>query len=265
MAIDPFFGSIATGLLGGIFGSNNVSSANQMAAEQARENRDWQERMSNTSHQREVEDLRKAGLNPILTATGGSGASTPSGSTSSFQAYDPSSVVSSINSGLKLSAIDKEQLKLQSARTSQDIKESDSRIAVNSSTMQKNAEDIKSAISTQMVNAEMVKKYGAETAKLYQDIEVLKLHPNLVLANIGLANANAGLAGANSAVSFKQLEVLQAQIDKLVSETGLNKARLPKEQTFGSFWDNVSGIYDRFRNDTGFGDKQSIFYSGNND
>lgn len=49
----------------------------------AEDNRNWQERMANSAHQRQIADLKKAGLNPVLSITGGSGANTPSGSTAS--------------------------------------------------------------------------------------------------------------------------------------------------------------------------------------
>lgn len=59
------------------------ATAMQFNAAEAAKNRDWQQMMSNTAHQREVADLRAAGLNPVLSASGGNGAAVTSGATAS--------------------------------------------------------------------------------------------------------------------------------------------------------------------------------------
>ena len=66
-------------IMQGIYNHIENNAAMSYNSAEALANREWQERMSSTAYQRAVEDMRKAGLNPILAFANG-GASTPGGS-----------------------------------------------------------------------------------------------------------------------------------------------------------------------------------------
>lgn len=75
------FGSTVGSVINDITGATDT---NRFNAQQSQIQRDWEERMSNTAYQRAVEDMEAAGLNPaMMYASGGNGASTPSGASAS--------------------------------------------------------------------------------------------------------------------------------------------------------------------------------------
>lgn len=92
-AIAPFVPaaiSAAASLIGG-------ERRNRAAHAAALEQMGFQERMSSTAHQREVEDLRAAGLNPILSVN--KGASSPAGAMPTVE----DTITPAIHSGLEVS------------------------------------------------------------------------------------------------------------------------------------------------------------------
>lgn len=138
------------GLAGGYMDYQAQKKANEANLAIAREQMAFQERMSSTAHQREVADLKAAGLNPILSA-GGSGASSPSGASATMQA---ASMGHALEKGVSSA--------LATRKLRQEVESADSQIELN-----------KAAVATQhsqaLLNSASAKAADANALKAEQD------------------------------------------------------------------------------------------------
>lgn len=153
---------IGSKIFGGLLGSSSAKKQNEANAAMAREQMAFQERMSNTAHQREVKDLRAAGLNPILSA-GGKGASSPGGAMANMVSEKQplaNSMMTAVSSAAQI----------------QNVIDTNEYIRAQTRTENQRTRETKYRASNEYINnlvQEALYKSGGQERKFYQEIKNL--------------------------------------------------------------------------------------------
>jgi len=200
------FGNIFSAIapVGNFVGGLFTNSAN---SRQASNNRSWQEDMSSTAHQREVADLKAAGLNPILSA-GGAGASTGSGAQASI--INPvGDLTNNINSTRRLDEVDKLAVALKG-------KEVESQVDLNASSSHNQEAQAANAAALQILNTEQAAqtRINSANAILSRDNIIKQGHVLDAQAADALAHAALNSAMSTSVTADKTLKDIDIEANK---------------------------------------------------
>lgn len=204
-------GTVVGGLIGGGLGLLGQERSSYEARLMADRQMAFQERMSSTAHQREVEDLRKAGLNPILSATHG-GASSPAGASYAPPDYGSggAEVGRAVGHAAKMMALD--------------IPMAKSQIGVNTANRM-------AALSQTEVNDETVHRQRAETDKAMA--EALQLR-SLLPWNVAEKNAQLKLLDSSMKLNLNSAREAAAR-------AAISESRSGKEGMLGDVWNEIRG------------------------
>ena len=170
-------------------------------AQEAAKSRSWQEYMSNTAHQREIKDLKAAGLNPVLSAMGGNGAAVTSGATASgvTSAGSKGEVDTSANSALVqvLGSILSAQTQLQTANVNARTQEA---VADKYTAMEKLVAEISANASRYGANMSYASNRYSTDQNIANPNNIYGLVREMVKGATGADSAKSASSGITSAI-----------------------------------------------------------------
>lgn len=166
----------------------------------------------NSAHQREVADMRAAGLNPVLSATGGTGLSSPSGAMPD---------ISSVNSASVAAKQANKQLMVNSLMNMADIAVRKEANRINNKSAEAALLDAQANLqnaSTNSINtASLVQQRAVQNSKMTAEQQKINSELNLINSNIALYSAYAHKAQTDAYVSRS---LLPSNISKNYSSGG---------------------------------------------
>lgn len=211
----------------------NAAENNAWSAQQAQINRDWQERMSSTAHQREVADLKKAGLNPVLSVNGGQGAATTSGATASTDTSANSAIAGILGSILQ------SQVSLENQRLSA---QTNLAVAEKYNAMSKYTAELNS--QTQLSTANISAATSRWVAQLQATTSISNTQAQVAASKINAQVAAAAQRYGYQLQSWTSMEVarINGEINKELKQMGIDAAFDMKKMYPGSIWNFPGAI-----------------------
>lgn len=202
--------------------SSSQKQSNDFNAEQAKIARDWSESMSATAHQREVADLKAAGLNPVISAYG-SGASV--GSAAAASSSDHLTSAFGNMAAQALGAVTSLANTMETNATSYANAGLNYEANIRSQDVQKYCAELASKTSLSMNQASIeMQKYIAEINNLNsKDIAMIA------------ANASMSVAEINQATSMYSADIAYESAIKTAKMNNKTNIKMNEESTSATF------------------------------